>query len=170
VEPWSSGALILGTLGLVLGLLGLLPGTRRKHSTSQSQPPRIVATVVEPRASGKLNTDSKLLRFYLRACGSFSAYTFGVLCGWSREHRSFLSSGFICRGCHQVLLTNSMMADTRCYDAENRLIPMLQARSSGKYFECPKCYHRWHTRTPASSDTEAIPPSPNAPPPVLRNW
>jgi hypothetical protein len=90
-------------------------------------------------AFGIMNTESKLLRLYLRMTGAFAAHTFGIACRWSREHRRFLAAGMVCQGCGRVLLKDSLIADVRCYDAQNELVPTLQIGRKGKFFECPKC-------------------------------
>jgi len=86
---------------------------------------------------------SVLLRLYLRAVGSLTAYTLGIIERYPPEHKKFLTSGFVCQSCAQTLLSKSWMADVTCYDADGEVVSIMEAKAKGRFFGCPKCNHRW---------------------------
>src|SRR5437660_10097583 len=61
----------------------------------------------------QMNVNSPWLKGYLRVTGSIAAAV-GVLDRYSKEHRAFLSSGFICQNCKRTLLSKYFVADVRC--------------------------------------------------------
>jgi len=116
-----------------------------------------------------MNVDSPWLKAYVRVTGTLAAFTLGIVDRYSKEHRTFLSSGFICQNCKKTLLTKYLVADVRCYDADGKLVPLVRARSKGRFFECPICQYRWRFRV----GHKAVPPVQQAPaldakiPPVI---
>ena len=94
----------------------------------------------------KRSPAKNLLRLYVALTGSLSAYTIGLIDGYTPAHRRFLASGFICESCQEFLITRTLMADVVVYDGQGNVVPILQARSRGKQFGCPKCGHRWDFR------------------------
>lgn len=80
---------------------------------------------------------------FLRVFGPLWAQTIGRLDRYSAEHRQFLSSGCVCKKCHQTLMGKGWTAGVNCYDEEGKKISIMKARLKGRYFECPKCLHRW---------------------------
>src|SRR2546421_71813 len=84
-----------------------------------------------------VNVNSPWIRGFATVVGSLTAWTLGRLDRYTPEHRKFLSSGFVCQNCRRTLLTKYLGADTKCYDAAGSVVPIMQARWKGKYFECP---------------------------------
>lgn len=96
-----------------------------------------------------MSHDSPLVIGFVRVVGGLWAQTFGRLDRYTGEHREFLSSGFVCQKCHERLIGNWLIADVKCYDSTGGTVPLMQARLRGRYFECPKCLHRWPFRLPS---------------------
>src|SRR5882724_5145469 len=93
-----------------------------------------------------MNCQSPLIRVFLRANGVVIANTLGRLDRYTKEHRKFLSSGFVCQKCRQTLVGRWWTAGVNCCDSNGQKVPIMQARLKGRYFECPKCLHRWPFR------------------------
>src|SRR5258706_16048875 len=93
-----------------------------------------------------MNYQSLLIGAPLRAVGGLFAHTIGRLDRYTTEHREFLSSGFVCKKCHQTLMGKWWTAGVNCYDSKGEKISIMKARLKGRFFECPKCLHRWPFR------------------------
>ena len=85
-------------------------------------------------------------KWYLRIVGSLTANTLGIIDRYTPAHRKFLSSGFVCAGCHATLINSRLMADVKCYGEDDVELPIWKARAKARYFACPKCSHRWELR------------------------
>jgi len=103
-----------------------------------------------------------LTRALLRAIGALFAHTLARLDRYTKEHREFLSSGFVCRKCNETLVGKWWTAGVNCYDSNGERVPLMQARLKGRYFECPKCLHRWPFRQ--GHEAKARNAEPDAPP------
>lgn len=86
------------------------------------------------------------LQLYLKVVGCLTANTIGILDRYTPEHRRFLSSGFVCAGCQATLTTRWLLADVNCFSPDGEAVPLMLARTKGKYFGCPRCSHRWELR------------------------
>jgi DNA-directed RNA polymerase subunit RPC12/RpoP len=95
-----------------------------------------------------------------------TAWTLGWLDHYTPEHRKFLASGYVCQQCGRTLLTKYLIADVKCYGPAGNVVPIMQARRKGKYFECPQCLYRWILRTPWREKPKVTEPgaSPNGEP------
>ena len=93
-----------------------------------------------------MSNNSRLIIGLTKVFGTFLGATFGRLDRYTREHKSFLASGFVCEKCRERLLGKWGIADVKCYDSKGGIVPLMQARFKGKYFECPKCLFRWSFR------------------------
>ena len=80
---------------------------------------------------------------FLKLASKFSC-VIGKLDRYSEEHMRFLSSGYLCPQCNEVLVKGLLsMPTVVIYDENDNTISALKARSKGKYFGCPHCGHRW---------------------------
>ena len=93
-----------------------------------------------------VNRKSLLTSAFLRVVGALTAHTLGRLDQYTTEHRKFLSSGYVCQECNQALIGKWWTAGVNCYDSEGQRVSLMHARLKGRYFECPKCLHRWPFR------------------------
>jgi hypothetical protein len=89
---------------------------------------------------------SRITKVLLKVILAPLAYTIGVADRYTKEHRKFLSSGFVCQNCKETLLTKWWVADVNCYDSNGDTIPIMKLRLKARFFECPKCFHRWPFR------------------------
>lgn len=83
--------------------------------------------------------------WYLKLCGKY-AIGLGSFDNYSEEHKAFLSSGFKCPHCQQILMKSYGVADVNCYDKNGQKVPTPLIGFKGKTFECPKCNHHWQFR------------------------
>ena len=86
------------------------------------------------------------VRLCVELIGRMTAYTIGLLDGYSTEQLRFISSGYICGACGEILIKRTWEFDCVMLDSEGVAIPILQARAKGKYCACLKCGHRWELR------------------------
>ena len=107
---------------------------------------------------------SLLTRLFLQVHGAVVAYTVGVVDRFTKEHKKFLSSGFVCQNCKETLLTKWWAADIKCYDVKGEKVPLMKLRLKARFFECPKCLHRW----PFRKGHQVMPAKPPGAPPGLR--
>jgi hypothetical protein len=124
---------------------------RRQRRDSASAPNRRpLARRASARTFGNdqlhMNRQSPLITGFLRINGVVIANTLGRLDRYTKEHMRFLSSGFVCQRCNQILMGKWWTAGVNCYDSKGKKISIMKARLKGRYFECPKCLHRWPFR------------------------
>jgi hypothetical protein len=109
-----------------------------------------------------MSWQSALIRGFLRINGVVIANTLGRLDRYTKEHMKFLSSGLVCQKCNQTLMGRWWTAGVNCYDSKGERISIMKARLKGRYFECPKCLHRWPFRRVHAEPSAA----PNGGPPT----
>jgi len=83
---------------------------------------------------------------YLKFVGTVTVAILGGLDKYSETHKQFLRSGYKCPQCGKTLMNWSGCADVNCYSLHGEKISILEARSKGASFGCPKCGYQWRVR------------------------
>jgi DNA-directed RNA polymerase subunit RPC12/RpoP len=89
---------------------------------------------------------------YLRFVGALSVWI-GRLDKYSEEQKEFLALGYVCLQCKKTLMSPWGFADVNCYSVSGEKIPLLKARASGEFAECPYCMYKWKLRSTSQATT-----------------